>query len=56
MDNPNNPQFYKFSQNADYDFFFEDDDFQDYESDRDFNQLLDNEDLDDPDDYFWDEN
>ena len=41
MQNPNNLPLYKFTQNADYEFFFEDDDFQDYESDRELNQYLD---------------
>jgi hypothetical protein len=56
MQNPNNLQLSKFSQNADYEFFFDDEDFQDYEFDRELNQLTDDDDLDEPDDYFWDEN
>lgn len=57
MQNPNNSPISKISQNADYEFFFnEDDDFQDYEFDRELNFLLDNADFDEPDDLFWDEN
>jgi len=55
MQNPNNLQPSKLSQNTDYEFFFDDDDFQDYENDREFDQLLDDADLDEPDDFFWDE-
>jgi len=56
MQNPNNLQLSQFSQTADYEFFLEDDDFQDYEFDRESNQFLDNSDLDEPDDFFLDEN
>ena len=55
MQNPNNLQLSQFSQNADYESFLEDDDFQDYEFDRESNQFLDKSDLDEPDDFFWDE-
>lgn len=46
----------QFSQNPDYDLFFEDDDIQDFEFDRELNQFLGKTNLDETDDYFWDEN
>jgi len=46
----------KYSQTADYDLFFEEEDFQDFEFDRELNQFLGKTDLDETDDYFWDEN
>ena len=52
MQNPDNLNLSKFSQNADYESFFEDDDFQDFEFDRELNQLLDKTDLDETDDFF----
>jgi len=46
----------KFSVNADYDSFFENDNIEDFDNDADINQLLDAVDLGETDDYFWDEN
>lgn len=45
-----------FSQNAEYESLFEDDDFRDYELDRDIDQFLDMTDLDEPGDFFADLN
>ena len=56
MDNSDNLYFSKFSQNADYDSFFEEDDFQDFEFDRELNQFLGKTDPDETEDYIWDEN
>jgi len=56
MQNLTNLNLSKFSQNPDYDSFFEDDDFLDFEFDGELNQLLDKTDLDEADDFFWDEN
>ena len=56
MQNPDNLNLSKFSQNADYESFFEDDYFQDLEFDREFDQLLDQTDLDETDEFFRDEN
>ena len=56
MQNPPNLNLSKFLQNSDDGLFFEDDDFQDFEFDRELNQLLDRTDLDETDDFFGDEN
>lgn len=55
MQNPPNLNLSKFLQNSDDDLFFEDDDFQDFEFDRELNQLLDRSDLDETDDFVGDE-
>ena len=54
----NSDQFYlsKFSQNSDYDPFFEEEFFQDIELDGELNQFMDLPDLDGTDELFWDEN
>ena len=56
MNNPNNIDLSKFSQNQDYDSFFEEDDIQDFELDRELNLLKSRANRDEMDDYFWDEN
>jgi len=56
MQNPDNLNLSKFSQTSDYDSYFDDDDFQDFEIDRELNQLLDKADLDGTDEFFRDEN
>ena len=56
MQNPDNLNLSKFSQNADYESFFEDDYFQDFEFDRELDQLLDKTELDETDEFFLDEN
>jgi len=45
----------KFSLNVDYDSFFEGDDIRDFEFDRELYLLKGKTDLDETDDYFWDE-
>ena len=52
----NSDRFYlsKFSLNADYESFLEEDDFQEFESEGDINQILDGTDFDETIDYFWD--
>jgi len=56
MHNPDNINLSRFSENLDDNLFFEDDDIQDVEFDRELNQLLGKTDLDETDDYFWEEN
>jgi hypothetical protein len=56
MHNPDNLNLFKFSQNEDYDSFFEEDDIQDFELDRELNLLKSKIDQDETEDYFWDEN
>ena len=56
MQNPQNLKLSKFLLISDYESFFEDDDFQEFEFDREFNHLLDRTDLDETDDFFWDDN
>jgi hypothetical protein len=56
MDNPDNLNLFKFSQNEDYDSFLEEDDIQEFELERELNLLKSRADNDEMDDYFWDEN
>jgi len=56
MQNTPNLNLSKFLQNSDDDLFFEDDDFQDFESGREIDQLLDITDLDETDVFIGDEN
>ncbi|MGB5748007.1 MAG: hypothetical protein WBM69_13555 [Desulfobacterales bacterium] len=56
MHNPDNLDLFKFSQHEDYDSFFEEDDIQDFELDRELTLLKSRADNDEMDDYFWDEN
>ena len=58
MHSINNLNLSQFSQDPDDDLFFEDDDIQNVEFDRELNQLLGRNDLDgdETDDYFWEEN
>ena len=56
MQNPGNLNLSKFSEATNYEFFLGDDDFQDFEIEREINQFLDMTDLDETDDFFWDEN
>jgi hypothetical protein len=53
----NSDQFYlsKFSQNSDYDSFFEEDYFQDIDLDPELTQFMDMPDFDGKDELFWDE-
>ena len=46
----------KFSLDADFESFLEEDDFQEFESDGDIDQILDGPDFDETADYFWDKN
>ena len=46
----------KFSLNADFESFLEEDDFQEFESDGDMDQILEGPDFDETADYFWDKN
>jgi hypothetical protein len=55
MQNAPNLNLAKFLQNSDDDLFFEDDDFQDFEYDREIDSLLDRTDLDETDDFVGDE-
>ena len=56
MNNPDNIDLSKFSQNQDYDSFLEEDDIQEFELERELNLLKSRADNDEMDDYFWDEN
>ncbi|MEE4264888.1 MAG: hypothetical protein V2I56_19545 [Desulfobacteraceae bacterium] len=56
MHNLDNLKLFKVSQHEDYDSFFEEDDIQDFELDRELNLLRSKTDHDEIDDYFWDEN
>ena len=58
MHSSNNLNLSRFSQDPDDDLFFEDDDIQDVEFDRELNQLLGRTELDEDetDNYFWNEN
>ena len=56
MDNPDNLNLFKFSQNEDYESFLEEDDIQKFELERELNLLKSRADNDEMDDYFWDEN
>jgi len=56
MHNPDNLDLSKFSQNVDYDSFFEEDDIQDFELERELNLFRGKADHDEIEDYFWDEN
>ena len=55
MDNSDGLYFSEFSLNAEYDSFLEEVDIQDFQFDRELNQLLGKTDLDETDDYFCDE-
>ena len=55
MHNSDDAYFSKYSQNSDYKFFLEDDNFQDFELDGKLNQFLDMSDLDETDEFFLDE-
>jgi hypothetical protein len=46
----------RFSLNPDYESFLEEDDFQEFESDGDIDQILDGPDFDETAGYFWDKN
>ena len=56
MQNPGNLNLSKFSEATNYEFFFFVVDFQDFEIDREIIHFLDVTDLDETDDFFWDEN
>ena len=56
MQNPDKLNLSKFSESTHYESFFGDDDFQDFEIEREINQFLDTTDFDETDDFFWDEN
>jgi hypothetical protein len=56
MHHPDNLYRAKYSHNADYESFLNEDDLQEFEFEREFDQFLDMTDLDEPDDFFWDEN
>jgi len=55
MQNAPNLNLSKFLQNSDDDLFFGDDDFEDFEFDREIAQLLDGTDLDETDDFVGNE-
>jgi hypothetical protein len=55
MQNAPNLNLAKFLQNSEDDLFFEDDDFLDFEYDREIDPLLDRTDLDETDDFVGDE-
>jgi len=55
MQNAPNLNLAKFLLNSEDDLFFEDDDFQDFEYDREIDPLLDRTDLDETDDFVGDE-
>ena len=55
MDNPDRLYFSKLSLNSDFGSFFEDNDIEDVDYNRDISQLLDATDFDQMEDYLWDE-
>ena len=56
MNNSDRLYLTKLSLNADYESFLKEDDFQEFESDGDLDQILGGPDFDEMDDYFWDKN